>query len=173
LIDLSHCPKWDLQDGEISRFKPFGVAVPDKPGESRFEKGILINRMNASQVSIWCLPEQVPDNPGDSAFTETTEGQVLLALAGKNIFSITEKLTSLEFADLGKTPPSLLLGPFSHVPCQIVVLERNGLDGVILLACSRGYGPDMTHGILDAGWEFGLRPAGERVFTQAMKRMKQ
>lgn len=173
LIDLSHCPRWDLQNGTISDFMPFGAAVPDKPGESLLERSILISRMNATQASIWCLSKEIPDFSGGPAFTEVTEGQLLLALAGRNIFSITEKLTSLEFADPEKKPPFILLGPFSHVPCQVAVLERNGRDGTLLLVCSRSYGHDMAHAILDAGREFGLRPAGEDAFAQAMKRIEQ
>ncbi|MDR3553223.1 MAG: hypothetical protein P4L55_00575 [Syntrophobacteraceae bacterium] len=169
LIDLSHGRKWDLQDVDIARFKPFGMSIPDDPGQSRLENGILINRMGRTQASIWRLSEQVPDDTADPAFTETTEGQLLLALAGPNIFSITEKLTSLEFDDSSKVTPFLLFGPFSHVPCQTVVLSRSKRDGVLLLACSRGYGRDMTHAILEAGREFRLKPGGENGFAAAMK----
>ncbi len=163
LIDLSHCPKWDLQGGNISGFKPLGVAVPEHQGKSVLENGVLINRVGGTQASLWCFSKKVPETA--PAFTETTDGLVLLALAGPNIFSIAEKLTSLEFSESGK----VLLGPFSHVPCQIVVLKRTARDGVLLLACSRGYGRDMTHAILDAGREFGLKPGGERSFTEAIK----
>ena len=165
LIDLSHCPKWDLQDINLSGFKPFGVAVPENQGKSILENGVLVNRMGAAQASIWCFTEQTPE--AAPAFTETTDGLVLLALAGPNIFSIAEKLTSLEFSDSGK----VLFGPFSHVPCQVVVLKRTGRDGVLLVACSRGYGRDMTHAILDAGREFGLKPGGENSFTGAIKEL--
>ena len=166
VIDLSHCPKWDLQDADLSGFKPSGTAVPQNPGKSVLENGVLINRMNRTQASIWCFSERVPET--GPAFTETTDALLLLALTGPNIFAITEKLTALELADAGH----LLLGPFSHVPCQIVVLNRTGRDGVLLIACSRGYGRDMTHAILEAGGEFGLRPGGELAFTRAVKEIE-
>jgi glycine cleavage system aminomethyltransferase T len=40
--------------------------------------------------------------------------------------------------------------------------DRSG----ILLTCSRGYARDMVHAILDAGAEFGIRPAGENTFNR-------
>jgi len=33
------------------------------------------------------------------------------------------------------------------------------------MTCSRGYAGSMTAAILDAGEEFGLRPAGENAFS--------
>ena len=124
MIDLSHCRKWELDDSSISGFKPSDVTVPEPPGDSRFENGILINRMGKTQASIGASSEQLQGDAGHPAFTETTDGLVLLVLpAPECIFNTTEKLTSLEF---GKTPPFLLFGPFSHVPCQIVVLQRTG-----------------------------------------------
>ncbi len=165
LIDLSHQSRWDLQDLNISNLTPFGVKVPEMPGSSHLEIGILINRTNRTQASIWQLSADVPEAPSGAAYTDTTESTVFLALAGKRVFSITEKLAALDPIDPRKEPPFLLQGPFSHVPCQVVVLSREGLDGTVLLTCSRGYGHDMVHAILDAGKEFGLRPAGENSFS--------
>ncbi len=170
LVDLSHCPKWDIQDSGIAQLKPFGLIVPDAPGKSSFQNGVLVNRMNRTQVSVWFLHGQPPETFEGKEYTETTEGQVLLGLLGRDIFPVTEKLTSLYFSEPGKTVPFLLQGPLSHVPCQIVVLERDGRDGVLLLACSRGYAHDMVHAILDAGKEYGLQPAGEEAFERVAKR---
>jgi hypothetical protein len=168
LIDLSHRPKWDLQDRDISQVISFGISMPQRPGTCRLGNGILLNRMNETRASIWHLKGEIPAVPEGSAYTETTEAYAFLALAGKSVCSITEKLTSLDLADPGGSPPFLLQGPLSHVPCQVVVLERDGVDGIVLLTCSRGYGHDMVYSILEAGKEFGLRPAGENAFKEAM-----
>jgi len=37
------------------------------------------------------------------------------------------------------------------------------------LTCSRGYGRDMIDSIFHAGEEFGLKPAGEAMFTSWIK----
>ena len=164
LIDLSHRAKWDLQDGDIAVVEPWGITVPEKPGQCLLETGVLINRMNRTQASIWHLSGERLQPPDGSAYTDTTDTTLFLALAGKQVFSITEKLTSLDLLDPGKKAPFLLQGPLSYVPCQIVVLKKYKKSGTILLTCSRGYAHDMVHAILEAGEEFGLRPAGENAF---------
>ncbi|MCP5050464.1 MAG: sarcosine oxidase subunit gamma SoxG, partial [bacterium] len=55
LIDLSHRAKWDVQDSKLAKMKPWGVKIPKKPGQCAFKNGILINRMNRTQASVWHL----------------------------------------------------------------------------------------------------------------------
>ena len=164
LFDLSHRARWDLQDADLSGFEPLGIGVPDTPGQCVFENGVLVNRMNRTQASIWHLGGQTPGAPDGAAYTETTDVSAFFGLVGPNILAIAEKLSALDFADPAKSAPFLLQGPFSHVPCQVVTLERAAERCGILLTCSRGYARDMTHAILAAGEEFGLQPAGEAAF---------
>ena len=166
IFDLSHRIRWDLQDSDLSGFQPLEVGVPDTPGQCNFENGVLVNRMNRTQASVWHLGIQNPGAPDGPAYTETTDVTAFFGLAGPNIFAIAEKLSALDFADPAKSAPFLLQGPFSHVPCQVVTLERTAQRSGILLTCSRGYARDMTHAILAAGKEFGLQPAGETAFTR-------
>jgi hypothetical protein len=166
LFDLSHRARWDLQDADLSGFQPLGIGVPDTPGKCIFENGVLVNRMNRTQASIWHLGAEDSTAPDGPAYTETTDVTVFLGLVGQNIFAIAEKLSALDFADPSKPAPFLLQGPFSHVPCQVVTLERTAERSGILLTCSRGYARDMTHAILAAGEEFGLQPAGQTAFTR-------
>ena len=165
LIDLSHRSRWDIQDKELDRFKPWELKIPETPCHCLFQNGILINRMNRTQAAIWHLADENVEEPKESAYTETTDSTVFLGLyGGKIVFSIVEKLTSLDFLDPGQVTPFLLQGPFAHVPCQIVAMEKNDERSGILLTCSRGYAMDMVDAILDAGAEFGLQPTGEKAF---------
>ncbi len=165
VIDLSHRIRWDLQDSDIARHRPGGVSIPDTPGRCVFENGVLINRMNRTQASIWHLSGEDLSIPDDPAFTDVTDATVFLALLGKEIFSITEKLTTLDFFDPLKEAPFLLQGPFSHVPCQMVILGNTPEKSAILFTCSRGYAQDMIAAVLEAGAEFELHPAGENAFS--------
>ena len=165
VIDLSHRARWDLQDAQIGGSQPPGIQIPDMPGQCVFENGILINRMNRTQASVWHLSGESPGIPDDPAFTEVTDSTAFLAVFGKELFSILEKLTSLDFLDPSQKTPALLQGPFSHVPCQIVTLEKTPGRSGILMTCSRGYARDMVGAILEAGAEFKLRPAGEQAFS--------
>ena len=166
LVDLSHRTRLDLQSSDPASKKPFGITIPDVPCQSVFEKGILVSRMNRTQTSLYHLDGDAPDMPSEPEYTDVTENTVFVALIGEAVFSICEKLTALDFMAPEKEVPFLYQGPFSHVPCQIVTLNRDAEKSGVVLTCSRGYGKDMIHAILDAGDEFGLRPAGEDRFTQ-------
>lgn len=165
LVDLSHITRVDLQSSSLESITPFGVTIPAIPGESVLQEGVLINRMNRIQASIFCLSGKRADIPNESCYTETTEVGICMAIIGKDLFSITEKLTSLDFMDPARKSPFLYQGPMSHVPCQIITLSRDGAKSGIIFTASRGYGQDMVHAIMDAGEEFGLKPAGEDKFT--------
>jgi len=165
VVDLSHRSRWDLQDAEIGGIQSLGIRIPDKPGQCVFENGFLINRMNRTQASVWHLSGETPAFPDDPAFTDITDSTVFLAVFGQDLFGILEKLSALDFLDASRQTPFLLQGPFSHLPCQIVTLDKAPGRSGILMTCSRGYARDMVGAILEAGTEFKLRPAGEQAFS--------
>jgi len=166
LVDLAHKTRWDLQDRKVGELTPCDLAVPEAPGECTFADNTLINRMNRTQASIFHLGAEAPVLPDFSGYTDVTESTVFLALFGPKAFFIAEKLTALDFLDPAKKAPFLYQGPFCHVPCQIVTLEKaTDGSGGFLLTCSRGYGDSMVHAILEAGSAIGLRPAGENRFN--------
>lgn len=170
LVDLSHKPRFDLQDANLSAITPFGINIPEIPGSCVIENGILANRMNRTQVSLFNLAGQDKISmPGESGYTDVTESTLCVALIGKEVFSICEKLTALDFMDPQRIAPFLFQGPFSHVPCQIVTLRKESGSPGIILTCSRGYGRDMIQSILHAGEEFKLTSAGENRFTNWIK----
>ena len=172
VVDLGHRPRWDLQDAGISEVQSPGIRIPDKPGQCVFGKGLLINRMNRTQASVWHLSGEPPAVPDDPAFTDVTDSTVFLAVFGQDLFAILEKLTALDFLDSSRETPFLLQGPFSHVPCQIVTLDKTPGKPGVLKTCSRGYARDMVGAILKAGAEYKLRPAGEQAFAEWFAAMR-
>ncbi len=166
LVDLSHKTRWDLQDRNIGKMRVGDQVVPETPGDCFLADHTLINRMNATQASIYHLGAGAPDLPDVSGYTDVTEATLFVALFGPRAFRVAEKLTSLDLMDPAHKAPFLVQGPFCHVPCQIVALEKT-LDGSggFLMTCSRGYGDSMVGAILEAGAEFGLKPAGENLFV--------
>lgn len=172
LVDLAHKVRLDLQDSKIEDVQPFKLSVPKTPGASLYADTTLINRMNGTQASIYFLGNTTPEPELEPFYTDISETSVFLALFGPNVFAIAEKLSSLDFFAPDKEPPFLYQGPFCHVPCQIVTLERNSDgSGIILLSCSRGYAESMVEAILDSGEEFGLRPAGEKRFSARLEEL--
>lgn len=164
IVDLSHRPRWDIQNNSLSDLKPLDIDVPDTPGRCRLEKGALVNRMNRTQASLWQLAGERLEMPYDAAFTDTTDSTLFLALVGKEVTLIAEKLSALDFLDPSIAAPRLFQGPFAHVPCQIVLVEKSDDASGILLTCSRGYAKDMVAAIMQAGREYKLRPAGQTAF---------
>ena len=165
LVDLAHKTRWDLQYNKVGEMTPANLAVPAVPGACTFADRTLVNRMNRTQASIYHLGAAAPAIPDFAGYTDVTEATVFISLFGPKAFFIAEKLTALDFLDPAKKAPFLYQGPFCHVPCQIVTLEKSAEGaGGFLLTCSRGYGDSMLHAVLEAGAEFDLRPAGENRF---------
>jgi hypothetical protein len=52
------------------------------------------------------------------------------------------------------------------------MLEKSPDSSGILFTCSRGYAQSMVHAVVDAGEEFGLRPAGESAFSRWLTELK-
>jgi hypothetical protein len=143
LIDLSHVPKWDVQDADLTHIRPMDVAIPEHPGDCILENGLLINRMNATQATLWHLSEAHPAFPQEPAYTDVSDAYALMAVLAKDVFS--------------------------HVRCQVVLLGEKGGYMAVLMACPRGYGHSVCEALLDAGMEWGLSPAGETAFRDWLK----
>ncbi len=173
LVDLSHKTRWDLQGRDIDAMAFGDQSLPGVPGDCTLAGHTLINRMNGTQASIYHLGAGASDMPDVSGYTDVSEATLFVALFGPRAFRVAEKLTNLDLMNPAKKAPFLLQGPFCHVPCQIVALEKapDGAGG-FLLTCSRGYGDSMVGAIMDAGAEFGLRPAGEDRFTSWMSKLQ-
>ena len=167
LVDLSHRKKWDAQDSNLSKIQPGGVTIPENPGQCIFQNGILISRMNRTQAAVWHLLGDSLDIAQGPAFTEVTEGSAFLVIMGRGgeVFSIMEKVTSLDLRLPANEQIFLVQGPISHVPCQIVVLNGKEKGSAVLFTCSRGYGMFIKQELLEAGAEWGLHPGGENVFS--------
>jgi hypothetical protein len=169
LIDLSHIPKWDVQDADLTHIRPMDLVIPERPGGCILENGLLINRMNATQATILHLLDVHPAIPQEAAYTDVSDAYAIMAVLGKEVFPLMEKVTPLDLSSPTKKAPFLLQGPVLHVRCQIVVLGEKGDDAAVFIACSRGYGQSMCEAVLDAGLEWGLRPAGENTFRNWLK----
>lgn len=170
LVDLSHIPRWDVQDRDLSAIRPAGQWIPETAGTCHLQSGVLINRMNRTQAAVWYLSSEETAAPDGPAVTDVTDATCLLAVLGEAARSILEKVSSLDLADPDRRPPFLVQGPVSHVPGQVVVLGAAGEVAGVLMAVSRGYGESMVAALMEAGAEWGMRPAGEATFTDWLAR---
>jgi hypothetical protein len=168
IVDLSHCRRWDVQGRELGEALPSGISLPDSPGSVVLHAKGLTGRTGQRQAFLWLFDDKAAA-PAGNGCTEVTEGTLCFALLGKEVFQITEKLTNLDLGDPKRNAPFLLLGPFSHVTGQMVVLDQDPQNAVVLVSGTRGFAHDMVHAVLAAGEEFGLRPAGENRFLEKLQ----
>jgi len=167
LVDLSHRRRWDFQDSGVADLRPMGLPVPEGFGEVGVHEGLVINRMNRTQVAIWHLGAPPPsDMPAEAGFTEVTDGHCMLAFVGDGVPEVLEHLTALDLFDPARDTPFLTQGPVLHVPCQVVTFAPD----LVVMTLARGYGETFAEAVLASGGIAGLRPGGERVFTQAFQR---
>jgi len=75
--------------------------------------------------------------------------------------AVMEHVSNLDLFPPGRPSPFLTQGPILHVASQIVTC---GSD-CALIAVGRGYGQTFADAMLHAARGTGLRPGGERVFT--------
>jgi hypothetical protein len=167
LMDLSHIAKFDIQNEDLSRFRPGGRMIPELPGACLLEDGCAIGRLNPTQAIIWFLSGEPAPVPTEAEYTDTTEAYALLAIAGDNAFGVMEKITSLDVAPRGKQPPFILQGPVFQIAGQILVAAKN----IVLIAFSRGYARSMTEAILQSGTPLDLQPAGDRILQSFARRI--
>lgn len=167
LVDLSHRPRWDVQARGIDGLRPFDRAIPTSAGDVSVESGILTGRMNGTQAFVWHVgPEAAPQTPTDVGVTDTTDSHCWLALVGREVSAALERASSLDLLPPGRTTPFLTQGPVLHVPCQVVTWRPDA----VLMAFSRGYGQTFVDALLHSTHDLGVRPAGERVFTDWVDR---
>jgi hypothetical protein len=167
IVDFSHCRRWDIQSRDLDEALPSGASLPESPGSVVLHTTGLTGRAGQRQAFHWLFNDKAAA-PAGFGCTEITEGSLCFALLGGDIFKITEKLTSLDLCDPKHSAPFLLIGPFSNITCQIVVLRNDPKNAAVLISCSRGFAHDMVRAVLAAGEEFGLRPAGERCLMEKL-----
>jgi hypothetical protein len=168
IVDLSHCRRWDIQGRYLAAAVDAGISLPDAPGDVLLRGKALTGRTGRRQAFLWLFDDKAAA-PSGAGCTETTEGTLCLALLGRDVLRITEKLTALDLADPKRGTPFFLPGPFCHVTSQIAVLRSDPAEAMVLVAAARGFAHDLLHAVLSAGEEFGLRPAGESRFLEKFK----
>ncbi|KPL26789.1 MAG: hypothetical protein AMS23_00050 [Bacteroides sp. SM1_62] len=165
LVDLSHIGKWDVEGEDLPLLRPAGLAIPKDSEQCLLTGDFLLNLIKWNWATIWHFSEDMPDFAEEFAFTNVTEAYALIALLGREAFSIMEKLTSLDLLSPKRKPPFLIMGPVVHIRSQVVVLSRERDRSAVLVACPRGYGQSIAEIMLESGKEYRLRPGGENIFS--------
>jgi hypothetical protein len=174
VIDVSHAIKLDVQDTALKDIKPLGLEIPHEAGQSTLytEHNLIINRLNDVQAVIWQFNPDTAIIPKGPQYTDVTDAFLLLAFSGTKVFDIAERLSTLDLMDPTLTCPVVFQGPFLHVPCQVVVVAREATDGLIFVACSRGYGQSFVNALFHTVETFDMRAAGEQALNKALAALR-
>ena len=135
---------------------------------SRTEDGVLIAGQRPDE---WFLLGQETDihtlvgsldQSGHVSVIDGTHSRAMFRLTGAGSALVLEKLCSLDWNDHMTPDGAAVSGSVAKVTCDIV---RNDLDGTpsYLISCDRSFGQYLFEVILDAGQEFGVRPAIEQT----------
>ncbi len=167
LVDLSHRPKWSIQDRQVSRIRPYRMDLPRVSNTCILQNGFLLLRLTEFRAHVWHLFGQSIEIPSEFPYIDITGGDALLALTGRDIPAILEKAAPLDlWQPQPPLPRRMFQGPVFDVDCILAVLEHSPVNSMLLLACGRSYGQSMAENFLGIGEGWRLRPAGERMFTK-------
>ena len=166
LIDLSHRPKWSIQDRQLSRIHPYRMDLPEIPNSCALQNGFLLLRLTEYHALAWHLFGPSTEMPNAFPYTDMTDGNTLLALMGRDIPALLEKAAPVDLWKPEQPLPRMFHGPVLGIPSILAILEQSPTQSIALLACARSYGQSMAEHLLEIGEGWKMRPAGERIFTK-------
>ena len=167
IVDLSHIAKWELYGRGLEGQEVGPATIPRIPGQATLAAGLVVNLCRPAVALIWQLSDDVSwDLPAGAALTEVTDSFALVALIGDDVPRVFEKVSDLDLKLPAKQNACFLQGPVLDAPAQVLVVSETDSSVGLLLAVSRGSGQSVVDVLLDAGAEFGLRPAGEERFKK-------
>lgn len=170
IIDLSHMAKWDIQDAHLDQIKPLDHTLPEMPGAClQTTDNLFMFRLNTTQAGIWHICNDNPSTrtPGKilegPAYTDITDARALIAVVGRGVPSLIEKITDLDLMSPSLKPPFLLQGPILRIAGRILVACLGDDHALVFFSFPRGYGQTMAEALLEAGSRQGVYFAGERL----------
>lgn len=169
IIDLSHIRKWEIYGPRLHEQMLDSLYIPRIPGQISLSKDMAVALCRPSVALAWQFNYSAFTPSGTATYADVTDGYALLALIGDDGPRIMEKITNVDLALASNQHARLIQGPFLDIPAKIMVFSMGDCNKGMLIGVARGFGQSVVDVILDAGIEFGLKPAGEKVFERWFK----
>jgi hypothetical protein len=158
LTDLSHRPKAVVHGPAVSSL---GLA---RPGQAVWDGKALLGRLTAQQAIILDLTSTVPPQWTDAAYTDLTDGWVLLGLWGAKATEVVQRLVTVD------VEPRETHGPlFFATACHGMRVQLFNLRGPVpgyVVSCARSHGQNLFDACVRAGLQFDLKLAGSDAFSE-------
>jgi len=159
LTDLSHRPKAILQGPATQQ------ALGElRPGQAGWSGPALIGCLKPEHAIIFDLKGDITPDWQDAAYTDMTDGWVLLGLWGPKGLEVVQRLVTVDVERPEVTGP-LFVATGSHgIRVQLINL-RGSMPGFVI-ACERSHGQSLFDACVRAGRQFGLKITGQRAFDE-------
>lgn len=164
LVDLSHLPKYELLSYHIdTNYQIFGI--PEDNCGAVLSKEKAVCRLTPERALLWYFSEENSAKHQSRELNDISDGQALLFFTGRNIFSVMERIASLDISETKETGLLFVQGPVLGIPAKILVCTNQNQQPGIFFAVARGYGQSIADALLSAGSDCLLAPAGEEIFS--------
>jgi len=158
LTDLSHRPKATLHGQGVG-----GLGV-SRPGQAIWNGQSVVGCMKPDQAIVFDLSGPVEPQWPDSAYTDMTDGWVLLGLWGPKSLDVVRRLVTVDVEPRTAAGPVFFATSSHGVRVQLVNLR--GSSPGFVLACARSHGQNVFEACLRAGRQFDLKITGLKAFYE-------
>ena len=161
LTDLSHRPKAVLQGPAVETLGAL------KPGQAMWSGGALVGCLKPGEAMIFDLTGPMKPQWPDAAYTDVTDGWVLLGLWGTKSLDVVQRLVAAD-VERPDIPGPVYLAAGSH-GIRVQLINLRGRSPGFVLACDRSHGQNLFEACLRAGRQFDLKITGLRAFDDWLK----
>jgi len=157
LADLSHRPKAVVHGPAADAL---GVS---RPGQAIWNGQALVGRLTPQQAIVFDLASPAPPQWTDAAYTDLTDGWVLLGLWGAKATDVVQRLVTVDVEPRETQGPLFLATACHGMRVQLVNL-RAAVPGFVI-SCARSHGQNLFEACLRAGRQFDLKITGTDAFA--------
>lgn len=156
LTDLSHRPKAIVHGPAV---QALGLM---NPGQAVWNGQALVGCMKPQEAVIFDLAGPMDADWTDTAYTDMTDGWVLLGLWGPSSLEVVQRLVTVDLEPRETQGPVFFVTGSHGIRVQLVNL-RGAAPGFII-SCVRSHGQNLFDACLRSGRQFDLKITGQEAF---------
>ena len=156
LTDLSHRPKAIVHGPAV---QALGVI---NPGQAIWNGQTLVGCMKPQEAVIFDLTGPVDTDWTGTAYTDMTDGWVLLGLWGPKSLEVMLRLVTVDLEPRGTQGP-VFFATGSH-GIRVQVINLRGAAPGFVICCVRSHGQNLFDACLRSGRQFDLKITGQKAF---------
>jgi sarcosine oxidase gamma subunit len=156
LTDLSHRPKAVLQGPSAEKLGAL------RPGQAMWTGHAYVGCLKPGEAIVFDLTGPVEPQWPDAAYTDVTDGWVLLGLWGPKSLDVVQRLVAADVERPDIAGPVYLAASSHGIRVQLINLR--GRSPGFIVACDRSHAQNLFQACLRAGRQFDLKITGQAAF---------